>query len=463
MENSHKKNEKLTAQIIKLVFGGQGFARIENPASPHDGKPAFIWNALPGEDVEFQVTKAKKNFVEGIVTKVIKSSPKRIEPKEDHFSSCSPFQVLEYKEENKQKVEMCREVFGRIGKIPDGSPTLETLEIVAPKEEYGYRNKIEYNFKEDEKGQTKLAFFERNQLVKTPIEPCILANSEINKVAELILVFMHENKLTSGDVKSTIIRSNQKGEVIAALFFKNNKDLKQMEAIPELSDTLKGFHIYLYDHRNVLYTEGQDFLVQEVKGTELKYGLNSFFQVNQEVFEEALGEVETQLSLHSESTTKNDGPINSQAQEGRKELPDLLDLYSGVGAIGLPLYKKCKSVTLVDSNREAIKFAKENIALNKITNATARCSEAEKHLEIITADKVVILDPPRAGIHEKLIQKLIKEQPPMIIYLSCNASTQARDIKLLSEKYTVKHLKLFNFFPRTPHVESLCVLEKTAA
>ena len=88
------------------------------------------------------------------------------------------------------------------------------------------------------------------------------------------------------------------------------------------------------------------------------------------------------------------------------------------------------------------------------------CTEAEKNLQIISPDKTVILDPPRAGIHENLTKKLLKETPALIIYLSCNVSTQARDIRLLSEKYTVKSMKLFNFFPKTPHVESLCVLQR---
>jgi len=440
------QNHTLTTTILKLVFGGQGFARIDNPNSQHHGKPAFISNALPGEEVEFQVLKSKKSFVEGITTKIITPSPKRIEPREEHFHSCSPFQVLEYDEENKQKVEMCKEAFRRIGKIPEDFPLLENLEIVAPKKEYGYRNKIEYNFKEDAKGKLQLAFFERNQLKKTAIEQCVLAKPEINKVAGLILEFARENNLDSHAIKSTIIRSNEKGEVVAGLYLKVKKDTRKMTGIPKLNKALKGFHIYLQDQYRALYTDGQDYLVHEIKGIKLKYGLNSFFQVNQGIFEKALDEIEEQLDQYIKTS---------------KTKPDLQDFYSGVGAIGLPLHKKCKSVTLVDSNKEVIKFAKENLLINEIENARTYRSEAEKILEIITPDNTIILDPPRAGLHEDLTRTLLKKTPALIIYLSCNVSTQARDIRLLSAKYTIKEMKLFNFFPRTPHVESLCVLQRS--
>ncbi|MFZ2189463.1 MAG: methyltransferase, partial [Candidatus Magasanikiibacteriota bacterium] len=137
----------------------------------------------------------------------------------------------------------------------------------------------------------------------------------------------------------------------------------------------------------------------------------------------------------------------------------VVDFYSGVGAIALPLHDKYKSAVLVESNEEAVEYAKENIILNKINNCEAQLSPAEKIVDLITKDKIIIFDPPRAGLHEDVVKQVLATLPERIIYLSCNLSTQARDIKLLSEKYQVKFLKLYNFFPRTPHVEGLCVLE----
>lgn len=438
-----QQKPSLTAKIEKLVFGGQGLAHVQtNPT-----KTAFIWNALPGEELEFVTTKNKKGIIEGIATKIRSPSPYRIPAKEPHFLSCSPLQILAYDEENNQKLEIAKEAFSHIGNLKKTAPKiLKALKIEAPKSAQGYRNKMEYSFYEDDAGHQSLAFFERSQHRKSAIEPCVLATKEINEVALKILEFVRTNHLTRLDVKATIIRSNEKGQVIAGLFLKTENPLAE---IPKINKQLIGFHIYFSDFRSpasiitrTIHTQGETHLTNTLKKTKLKYGLNSFFQINQEIFTKALDEIET----HLESPTT--GPL------------EVIDFYSGVGAIGLPLARKCKHVTLVDSNEEAIEYAQQNIAINKIKNAEAVSSPAEKMLELITPNKIIILDPPRAGLHEDLIKKLLKETPPKIIYLSCNISTQARDIALLSQKYTIKHLKLFNFFPRTPHIESLCVLTK---
>lgn len=443
----------LSAKIEKLVFGGQGLAHVQ-ASNSQPTKTAFIWNALPGEEVEFTTTKNKKGIIEGVATKILKPSPHRIPALEPHFLSCSPLQILTYDEENEQKLEMSKEAFSHIGNLKKTAPRiLETLEIESPKQEFGYRNKMEYSFYEDlEQKSTSfprmsLAFFERSQHRKSAIEPCILATKEINEVALRILEFVRKNNLTHLDVKATIIRSNEKGQVIAGLFLKTEKPLAH---IPKTDKQLIGFHIYLSDFRSpasiitsTIHTEGETHLTNTLKQTKLKYGLNSFFQINQEIFLKALDEIENYL----ESPTT--GPL------------EVIDFYSGVGAIGLPLAKKCKTLTLVDSNEEAIEYAEHNIKANKIKNAQAIASPAEKMIDLITPNKTIILDPPRAGLHEDVIKKLIKETPPKIIYLSCNVSTQARDIALLGQKYTIKHMKLFNFFPRTPHIESLCVMERS--
>lgn len=453
-KNQVTVKQPLVVKIEKLVFGGQGIGFIQAEAKDKTTKPIFVWNALSGEEVEVEITKNKKDFAEGIATKILKPSAHRIPTKEPHFLSCSPLQILKYDEENKQKLEIAKEAFIRIGKLKDSAPEiLKALAIEAPTKETGYRNKMEYSFYEDDSGHQDLAFFERSQHRKSAIKPCILATEAINETAQEILEFVRENHLTRLDTKATIIRSNEKGEVIAGLFIKNEKKL---ENIPKLRGNLKGFHIYLSDYRSpasvmtkVLHTQGETYLTNTLQcgnmpSTKLKYGLNSFFQVNQEIFTKALNEIGENLA----------------STEAPKHKLDVIDFYSGVGAIGLPLAKKCKHLTLVDSNEEAIEYAKLNIKENEILNAEAKASPAEKMLDIITSDKIIILDPPRAGLHEDVTKKLLKETPPKIIYLSCNVGTQARDLALLSEKYKITYLKLFNFFPRTPHIESLCVMEK---
>jgi 23S rRNA (uracil1939-C5)-methyltransferase len=178
-------------------------------------------------------------------------------------------------------------------------------------------------------------------------------------------------------------------------------------------------------------------LEEELFGTKLRYGLFSFFQVNVPIFKDALEDIGNFV-----------------------DDTDLVDYYSGVGSIGLALHDKCQKLTLVESNPEAVEYATENIKINKLKNCEAICKPAELIIDLITSDKTLIFDPPRAGLDKRIVEKVLAELPKKIIYLSCDLSTHARDIGLLKEKYNIKFLKLYNFFPRTAHIEGLCVLEK---
>ena len=217
------------------------------------------------------------------------------------------------------------------------------------------------------------------------------------------------------------------------------------KSYPALTDTLKGFHLYYLTHKSpasvptkLLYSAGQDYLIATLKETKLKFGLLSFFQINLPVFDMALSDIAAYLHPHMPT----------------------IDYYSGVGAISLPLSMNRDAATLIDNNAEAIRYATENIEMNNRKNCEVICTPSEDMADIISPDKMIILDPPRAGLHERLIRRLLIRKPPRIIYLSCGLDTQARDLKLLSEEYTLSFLKLYNFFPRTPHIEGLAVLDK---
>ena len=139
---------------------------------------------------------------------------------------------------------------------------------------------------------------------------------------------------------------------------------------------------------------------------------------------------------------------------------EVLDYYSGVGAISLTLASQFKRGILIEENEEAIEFTKRNISQNKITNCEIFQATAGEQATLIAANSVVVLDPPRAGLAKTLVDEILKIQPKRLIYLSCDIATQARDIARLKEKYELRFIKLYNFFPRTPHVECLCVLDK---
>ncbi len=429
--------------IEKLVFGGQGLARLP------DGKVVFVWNALPGEEVEINIIKKKKDYIEAVATKILTPSPERVQAREEHFLSSAPWQMMDWDRENYYKKHIAMEQYGKIGGLILGN---QPPEIVSGDKQYGYRNKIEFSFAPTDPNQdyqnnpeyepVSLAFFQRGKKVRKPVTHSELAEPVINDVAKKILDWVNEQQIPMRSLKSLIVRSNGNGQAIAALFL---KDKLSFDSFPELNEQLLGFHIYYSTHKSpasvptaLLYSEGQDYLIANIKGTKLKFGLLSFFQINIPMFEQALDDIAAFLPPKT----------------------PLIDFYAGVGAISLPLSYNRESAMLVDNNEEAIAYAKENIEMNGLKNCDAQCIPAEEITDIISSDKTIIVDPPRAGLHMKMAQRLAAIKPPRIIYLSCNIATQARDIRLLEETYKVSFLKLYNFFPRTPHIEGLCILDR---
>jgi len=422
--------QTITVKIEKLVFGGQALGFYE-------GKPVFVWNALPGEEVEVELTKKKKDFLEGIAINILKSSPQRLVPKEEHFLSCSPWQILDWESENEWKKKVVLETYRRIGKFSEDLK----LDIYTDNVQYGYRNKMEYSLWEEE-GQVKLSFYKRGGRHVYQIDNCVLAQLELNVVANNLVTWVNENKLPGRSLKTLILRSNQKGEVIAGIFIKDHLEIKNY---PQLKGNLKGIQIYFSNPKSpasvpteLIYQDGENYLEEEIEGVKYKSGLFSFFQVNASVFVEALKDIKSNIKKDSE----------------------VIDYYSGVGAIGLYLADKCKKVEMVESNDEAVRFAKDNIKLNKFKNVTADLKPSEEMIDLIDSNKTIIFDPPRAGLHQKIIDKVLEVSPEKIIYMSCNISTQARDVGMLLGNYKIIFSRLYNFFPRTPHVEGILVLER---
>lgn len=428
-------------KIEKLVFGGQGLAR--EAQTNHKGETVnrtiFVWNALPGEEVEVEYLEKKKDTAEAVATKILTPSPDRIEPIEPHFLSSSPWQMIAPAAETQLKQAVALETYGRNGgMILQNDPP----KIISDEAHYfGYRNKIEFSFTEHE-GKMSLAFFGRGSRNKHAVQGSVLAEPIINETAQKILDWVNEVAIPLRSLKALILRSNGKGECIAALFI---KDKLEFTNFPKTSETFLGFHLYYSTHKSpasvpteLLYSAGQDYLIADILGTQLKFGLLSFFQINIPIFTEAVKDIAAFI-----------GPKDS-----------VLDFYSGVGAISLPLAKNRPRTILVESNAEAVEYAKQNIELNGLKNAEAHCMPAEKITELVDSTSTVIVDPPRAGLHDKVTLALLNKKPPRIVYLSCDLATQARDIQRLSESYKPIFIKLYNFFPRTPHIEGLIILER---
>jgi 23S rRNA (uracil1939-C5)-methyltransferase len=382
----------MQAKIDKLVPGGQGIATLE------DGKKAFIWGALPGEVVDFEVTKNKHTYCEGIASKINISTPERTAPRDDCYLATSPWQILDYQEELKQKSIITKECFRQQHLDFDVLPT------ITDGKDYGYRNKMEYSlYWSHDDNRIHLAFHTRGTHRKVPIEQSSIERPEIFAKAQEIVADLNAKHAEARTYQSLLIRCDQAGKTSAALF-ENGKSHPQMDT---LKDTLNGY--------------------------EYSYSPNGFFQINLPVYELALKEIAQHITTDK-----------------------VLDLYAGVGSIGLSVARD-KDLTLVEVNGAAYGEMEQNA---KGTDAKTVLAKSEDVTEYITPDCTVILDPPRAGCDQKLIDKLNEIKPAKIIYLSCNPITQARDIAALVDNYQVEKLQPYNFFPRTPHVENLSIMTR---
>ncbi|MDO8626559.1 MAG: methyltransferase [Candidatus Magasanikbacteria bacterium] len=431
-------------RIEKLIYGGQALAR-------DNGKTIFLWNALPGELVEYEILKKRKGIVEARAAKILEPSAVRIEPREAHYLSCSPWEIMTREAEDKWKQEIALETYQRIGKLDIAEPDLE---IISAGPDYGYRNKIEFSFWTEPSdnspassaGKLSLAFFNRgtHRLISLPAG-CALAHPEINKTAEIIRAWLESEGVHGRIAKSLIVRSNEQGETIAAVFLKGEINFT---SYPLLKGLFKGLQIYYSSALSpastpdkLLYTAGQNYLIANIGEKQFKFGALSFFQINGPVFYEALKDIKKFVL-------------------GSKKI---VDFYSGVGAIGLSLGEKSaiknSKLTLVEINSEASRYAKENAVLNG-SWAEVVLAPSENALDYITRDVTIVVDPPRAGLHPKFVDKILEVGPEQLIYLSCDIATQARDLQILSVKYKIIFQKLYNFFPRTPHIEALAVLEQ---
>ncbi|MCA9328614.1 class I SAM-dependent RNA methyltransferase [Candidatus Saccharibacteria bacterium] len=434
--------------LVKLVHGGQCIA--DSP----DGKKVFVWGGLPGEVVNIRVTKKKSSYLEGIVTEVLEPSNDRIVPVEPEvYLSSSPWQIMTFEAENKVKQAILEETFEREGfrdvdwasfiakgkEQPEEAihslPGAMRKTVGCPHEGYRYRNKVELGFWGDEDG-LHYASYVRGTHGKQIITRNALASDAINYVLDDFLTglskFVEKNGFRAGDFKTAIFRSNQAGEVVAALFTKLEADFSDFMK----PDSLKGLVIYHSNPKSPasvptrqLYIKGDIKLNDEVLGKNIMYDVLSFFQVNLPVFEQA-------------------ALVIKEAVSGEP----CVDFYSGVGTIGIPV----GADVLVDSDESNIKMARKN-ALDSIDVIHAT---SENATDYIASDKVLIVDPPRAGMHKDVVERVLEVLPPKVVYLGCNPSTQARDVNILSSAYKITYAQGYNFFPRTPHIESLVVLER---
>lgn len=412
-------------EIEKLVHGGQGIGTLEN------GKIVFVWNALPGERVVVEPNKSKKKYLEGFATEILQASPERIEPRDEAYLSTSPWQIMTFSAENTYKQQILNETFRR-----EHVQLSDDIPFHAGDQEWHYRNKMEYSFWGDDDG-LHLALFHRASHGKRIIPGSSIAMPAIDEAACKILGILNENSVRASQLKTVVIRCDQDGNTVVGLFVKD----ENFPDISALANACNGLAVYYSNPKSpasiitkILAQYGDIALTDLVHGKDISYDVNSFFQVNLEIFNKTLLAIEQQID-----STK-----------------PCIDMYAGVGTIGLSIGS---GNVLVDIDHHNCEMARKNSQ----GNAEVIEAPAEKAIEYIDNEHPLIVDPPRAGLHADVTARIREVLPPQIIYLSCNPITQARDISLLQDLYIIKSLEGYNFFPRTPHIESLAILERKAA
>ena len=423
----------------KIVGGGQAIGTLD------DGRKAFVWGGLPKELVTIRVTKKKSHFVEGVMTEIIEKSPERITPRDENsYLSTSPWQIMPMSSEQFQKISLIEEAFSLHNiTLP------EKIKVFSDGVEFNYRNKVEFSwFGDTTENSTKetldLAFFKRGGKGKVIVDGTSLAHPSINKLAIEIRDLLREKPIVARQLKTLLIRSDQQGNTVWQLYVKDKIENLISDDEAKLLSAAGGEIIYSDPKSPAsriterLNKFGDTTLSDTILGVAFNYACEGFFQVNIPVYEKALSDMKAWINCN-------------------EKLP-ILDLYSGVGTIGLTIGGD--DVTLVEINEHAVAEMQRNIAKLNRPSAKAILAPSEKSLECITGEQIVIVDPPRAGLHSDVTNRLLETEPPRIIYLSCNPVTQARDVSLLQEKYKIVHHQGYNFFPRTPHIEHLVVLDK---
>ncbi len=430
-----KKNLPIVkTRLDKIVGGGQTLATLE------DGRKLFVWGGLPGELVEVQLTKKKSKMCEGLVTNVIEPSKDRLEPQDsDSYLSTSPWQIMSFESEQHYKAALIEEAFELHNIVLPNS-----IKVYSDNNEYQYRNKVEFSwYWNKETDKLDLAFFKRGTHSKISVEGTSLASPTINHAAVRLRDLLRDKgNIRASDLKTLLARCDADGNVIMQLYVKN-PDIELLSEQEMVKLGVIGFELIYSNPKSPasvitkrLQSWGRASLTDRLMDIDFKYAVEGFFQINLPIYERVLKDMAQWVDANKPT----------------------IDLYSGVGTIGLTI--GTSNLKLIESNISAVKEMKRNIsAIGREDDTEAILAESENALDYIEANSNIIIDPPRAGLHEKVIDRLLQVKPQRIIYLSCNPVTQARDVALLLKKYKVVHHMGYNFFPRTPHIEHLVVMD----
>jgi 23S rRNA (uracil1939-C5)-methyltransferase len=450
------KGEELELDVDSLAFGGNGVARL-------DGFVVFVRRGLPGDRVRARVTKVKRSHAEALATEVLRPGPERVEAPCAHFPACGGcrFQDLAYEAQLEQKQLQVRDALQRLAGIAE--PRLEQIVPCEP-EIFHYRNKLEYSFTSTPEGPA-LGFHRAGRWDEVlEIDRCWLTDELGNGIRAAVRDWAREEGLESysqadgsGYLRHLVVRQGRNtGQALVQLVTAAGERFET----GYLVDVLRRFPEVRSIHWSVNDTPaevtnlpsrllwGEEWVEEELGGLRFRVRPNAFLQTN-------TGMAERLYALARDAAGLTGGET-------------VWDLYCGIGTIGLSLAHDSLTVWGIEVSEESVVCALENAELNGITNAAFFAGNVgevvEELLERSGAPEVVVVDPPRAGLAGKALRRLGRIGAPRLVYVSCNPTTLAGDVKALREEHGYELLRLtpVDMFPHTPHVESVALLERSA-
>lgn len=408
----------MSYKIERLDHQGRGITYI-------NGKIAFVKDTLPGEEIELKIIKENSKLIEAEPTSFFKKSQLRVKELCPYYKECGGCNLLHmsYEEQIKYKQSKIVDIMKKYADINS-----EVIKQIVPCDrQFHYRNKVTLKVEE------KLGYFKEKTYELIPIEKCLLVNDKINEIIKIL------NGYTDlSNIKEVVIKSFTDKETMLIIY------LQEDEINANLLDYLIKHvdNIIVYDNnKKIIKRIGKGNIIAKLKEKKFKIGANSFFQVNMDQTLNIYDKIAEYLSKNEVST--------------------VLDLYCGVGSIGLYSVSNYAKLIGVEIVPEAIENAKTNAELNSMENTKFLVGDTKTILmhSNYKADTIIV-DPPRAGLDKSVIEDIKKINPNMLIYLSCDPITLARDLKLLSDLYDVEELIPYDMFPNTHHVETLVKLIK---
>ncbi|MDE7381405.1 MAG: 23S rRNA (uracil(1939)-C(5))-methyltransferase RlmD [Muribaculaceae bacterium] len=480
---SRKRKELPTLKNIEIIdFAAEGKSIAKVKWRPEDESHivVFIPYGAPGDIADIKIDRKKHSFAEGHIEKLVKPSDLRIEPKCEHFGTCGgcKWQHLPYSEQIRFKQQQVEQVLQRISKVE--LPPINT--ILGSAKCFEYRNKMEYTFsdkkwrtweeiksgKDFDDSSNGLGFHIPGAFDKVlHIGNCHLQENLGNRIRNFIYDYALENNLSFFNIKENrgllrtlMIRLSSTGQVMVCISFGEDNTEQIHSLLDAVSDRFPEITSLVYvinrklndtisDQRIISY-KGPDYIEEEMEGLKFRVNAKSFYQTNSEQAYELY------------KVARRFAGLDRDVPDGDKPL--VYDLYTGTGTIANFVARNAKKVVGIEYVEEAIEDAKLNSSVNGIDNTIFYAGDmkdilTEDFIELNGKPDIMIVDPPRAGMHEDVINVILSAQPTTIVYVSCNPATQARDLSLLDSKYKVIEIQPVDMFPHTHHVENVVKLQ----